>query len=70
MHLNPPHSEVHVSPQERWFLAIAWVVIAAKCVFVSWAFRHWDIPLNAWWIIAPTLFFAAVVTILWLAHRN
>ena len=55
---------------ERWFLFSAWLVIAAKCVFVRWAFVHWAVPFNAWWIVLPTLIFAVVVTQLWLTHKE
>ena len=53
----------------RWFMAIAWLVIAVKCVFVWWAINHWNVALNPLWVIGPTLMFAVLVTGLWLTHR-
>ena len=70
MHLNLHLPAVPLSRGERWFLAIAWMVIVAKCVFVNWAFQHWSVPLNANWVILPTLTFAAVATALWVSHRE
>jgi hypothetical protein len=55
---------------ERWFLGVAWLVIAAKCVAVQWALPHYHAPINPLIIIGPTLFFAAVVTWLWVTHRE
>ncbi|RKX34685.1 MAG: hypothetical protein DRP71_06190 [Verrucomicrobia bacterium] len=52
------------------FLEIAWVVIIAKCIAVAWAVNHWSIPINAAWVIVPTLIFAAVVTLLTISSRE
>lgn len=59
-----------LSRADRWFLIGAWLVIVAKCVFVHWAFGHWNVPFNAWWIVSPTLIFAGVATQLWLSHKD
>ncbi len=53
----------------RWFMAVAWMVIAVKCLLVWWAIGHWNVPVHPLWVIAPTLLFAALVTGLWLVHR-
>ena len=52
------------------FLAIAWVVILAKCVAVTWAVDHWNMDIRAAWVIVPTLIFAAVVTRLSITSRE
>lgn len=70
MHLDRYLPTERLSRGERWFLFSAWLVIVAKCVFVRWAFAYWSVPFNAWWIVLPTLFFAVVVTRLWLAHKD
>ena len=70
MHLKLHLPEVRMSRGEQWFLAIAWLVILAKCVFVNWAFQHWSVPMDANWIILPTLFFASIATLLWLTHKE
>jgi hypothetical protein len=54
----------------RWFLGVAWLLILSKCVLVDWAIRHWQVPFNSAWIIAPTLMFAALATALWLAPHD
>jgi len=55
---------------ERWFLGVAWVVIVLKCALVWWAVPHYHAPISPFIVIGPTLFFAAVVTALWLTHRE
>lgn len=51
-------------------MAAAWLLIAAKCVLVSWAIAHWHVPLHPAWIVAPTLVFATLATALWLTHTR
>ncbi len=53
----------------RWFMMVAWVVIAVKCLLVWWAIGHWNVPVHPMWVIAPTVMFAALVTGIWLTHR-
>ena len=52
------------------FMSVAWVLIAAKCVLVWWAMLHWRMPFHPLWIVAPTLVFAGVATLLWLTHKE
>lgn len=52
----------------RWFVAIAWVVILAKCALVWWAIGHWNVPVHPLWVIGPTLAMAALATLLWATH--
>lgn len=54
----------------RWFVSLAWVVILAKCAFVWWAIRHWNVPVAPAIIIVPTLAMAALATFLWLVHSE
>ena len=56
------------SAKANWFMAAAWLVIAIKCGLVAWAFDRWHIPFHPAWIIAPTLVFAGLATILWITH--
>ena len=70
MHL-PVHIDVAQYPRRvRWFMAIAWVVIAVKCVLVWWAMARWHVPFHPLWIVAPTLVFAALASALWLTHHE
>ena len=62
-HLHAPDARV------RWFMAIAWIAILAKCAFVTWAVDHWRMPFHAAWVVVPTLVFAILATGLWLVHR-
>jgi hypothetical protein len=54
----------------RWVMGIAWMLIAIKCVVVWWAIEHWQMPFHPLWIIAPTLAFGGLATILWLTHQE
>lgn len=54
----------------RRVMAIAWLLIAIKCVLVWWAVGHWHMPFHPMWIVAPTLVFAALATGLWLTHHE
>ena len=56
------------SRRVRWFMAIAWMVILVKCVLVWWAIEHWNVPFHPLWVVGPTLIFAGLATLLWLAH--
>lgn len=51
-------------------MSLAWVVIAVKCALIWWAMVHWNVPFHPIWIVAPTLVFAALATMLWLTHRE
>lgn len=68
---SPVHIDLGQYPvRVRWFMAIIWAVILVKCVVVWWAMLHWQMPLHPLWIVAPTLVFAAVATLIWLTHRR
>ena len=49
---------------------MAWLVIVVKCYLVAWAIPHYSVPIAPIIIIGPTLFFAAVVTVLWASHHE
>ena len=60
------HSDI---PTRLWtWLAVAWVIIIAKCLTVPWAIAHWHIPFGTAWIVVPTLILAVVATLLLLAR--
>ena len=68
-------AEVHVrrtreprSRRSEAVLAIGWVLILLKCVAVYWACSAYAVPVDPWWVIAPSLLFAAVCT--WLYWRR
>jgi hypothetical protein len=65
-----PHPLANLSPFARWFLLVAWLVIVAKCFVVWWAIPHYHVPIHPLWIIGPTLFFAALVTVVWTSHHR
>jgi hypothetical protein len=46
---------------ERLFV-VAWILIALKTAFVLWAVPHYHIPFSPYWVIVPTLIFAALCT--------
>lgn len=68
-----PHFQSVVSRypvRMRRFLGMAWIAILAKCVLVWWAIGHWQVPFHPAWIVMPTLLFAALATVLWLAPHD
>jgi uncharacterized membrane protein len=67
---SPLHLDLaQYSKRERWFVAVAWILIAAKCVVVWWAMQHWSVPFHPLWIVGPTLAFAALATAIWATHH-
>lgn len=46
---------------ERLFF-LAWVLIAIKSAVVLWAVPHYHIPFSPFWVIGPTVIFAALCT--------
>lgn len=64
------HPFARLSRFERWFLGVAWLVILAKCWIVAWAIPHYHMPISPMIVIGPTLFFAALVTVIWTTHHE
>ncbi len=54
---------------ERLLLA-GWLVVAAKCLLVIWAIRHWSVPFDPLWVNGPTILMAALVTGLYLCRNR
>lgn len=52
----------------RWIVAVAWIVIVAKCAVVWWAINRWNVPVHPLWVVGPTLATAAFATLLWVTH--
>ena len=50
---------------ERLF-AICWAVILVKSLVVVWLFSRYHVPVNALWVIAPTIVFATLCTTVYL----
>jgi hypothetical protein len=68
---HPFHIDLaQYSVRTRWFMAAAWFVILVKCAVVRWAIEHYQVPFNSAWIIAPTIAFAALASVLWLTHQR
>ncbi len=68
---SPFHIDVAQYPNRvRWFMVMAWALIALKCVLVWWAINHWQVPFHPLWIVGPTLVFAALATVIWLTHHR
>jgi membrane protein YdbS with pleckstrin-like domain len=47
-------------------IAICWVVILVKSFAVLWLFDRYHVPVNPLWVIAPTIVFAALCTVVYL----
>jgi hypothetical protein len=45
-----------------------WFLIGIKCWGTFWAVNRYNMPINAWWIVAPTIAAAAVCT--WIYRRR
>ncbi len=50
-------------------LGWCWALIALKCVATFWVVRHYAMPFNPWWVVAPTLLAGAACTWIYL-RRN
>jgi hypothetical protein len=50
---------------ERLF-AICWILILIKSVAVVWLFDRYHVPVNPLWVIAPTVIFAGLCTVVYL----
>jgi hypothetical protein len=47
-------------------IAACWAVIALKSVIVVWLFARYHVPVSPLWVIAPTVAFAALCTLVYL----
>jgi len=47
-------------------IAVCWVIIIMKCVAVVWLFDHYNVPVSPLWVVAPTVIFAALITVVYL----
>jgi hypothetical protein len=46
-------------------IAICWAIIVVKSFAVVWLFNRYHVPVNALWVIAPTVVFAALCTLVY-----
>lgn len=51
-------------------IAVCWVLIAFKTVFVFWAVRRYRIPFSPLWVVVPTIIFAAFCTGVYVFRRR
>jgi type VI protein secretion system component VasK len=51
-------------------ILVCWAVILVKSVAVVWAVGQYKLPFNPLWVIGPTVTFAALATIVFLAWRD
>jgi len=56
------------SRRSELLLIIGWGLVGLKCWATFWAVKHYTMPVNAWWIVAPSLLAAAVCT--WIYWRR
>jgi hypothetical protein len=45
---------------------ICWAIIVLKCIAVVWLFGRYHVPVSSLWVIAPTVIFAALCTLVYL----
>jgi membrane protein YdbS with pleckstrin-like domain len=53
------------NPRVERVIEICWAAIALKCVAVVWLFARYHVPVSPLWVIAPTVVFAAVCTLVY-----
>jgi hypothetical protein len=56
------------SRRSELVLAMGWVLVLTKSLVVHWACHAYSVPFNPWWLIGPTVVFAALCT--WLYWRR
>jgi membrane protein YdbS with pleckstrin-like domain len=47
-------------------LAVCWVLIVLKSFAVVWLFDRYHVPVSPLWVIAPTVVFAALCTVVYM----
>jgi len=47
-------------------LGLGWLLIVLKSFAVFWLFDRYHVPVNALWVVAPTVVFAALCTAVYL----
>lgn len=60
----PAPTPASIVSRTRLVLFVAWVLIAAKCVWVVWAIKRWEVPVAPAWVIVPTLAAALLATVI------
>lgn len=70
MNIPADHPAAGLTGRHCWFLGVAWLLIAAKCVLITWAIERWSVPIHPLWIVGPTILFAGLATALWVSHRD
>ncbi|MGH8021125.1 MAG: hypothetical protein ACREIA_23165 [Opitutaceae bacterium] len=48
------------------FVLAGWALILVKCLLASAAIRHWDIPIDDFYVWGPSIMFGALCTGLYL----
>ncbi|HMD60703.1 MAG TPA: hypothetical protein VKG78_04705 [Opitutaceae bacterium] len=54
------------NPRVERVIAVCWAIIALKSLAVVWLFGRYNVPVSPLWVIAPTVFFAALCTAVYL----
>jgi hypothetical protein len=49
-------------------LGIGWALIVVKSFAIVWLFNRYHVPVSPLWVIAPTVFFAALCTVVYLVR--
>jgi hypothetical protein len=57
-------------PRVEWLIAICWLLIAAKHVFIIWACRTYPVPFHQLWINFPTWMLGALATGIYFARTR
>lgn len=46
-------------------LIVGWILIGLKCWAIWWACSHYAVPIHPGWIVSPTIFMAALCTLIY-----
>ena len=61
----PLEREPRSPRSERWIVA-GWVLIALKCVLLTWAINAYQVPIHPLWLVVPTVAFGLLATALYI----
>ena len=63
--LDIAHPREPRSRRAEIVIAVCWALILVKSAAIYWACHRYQVPINPWWLIGPTLAFAALCTLVY-----
>jgi hypothetical protein len=59
------HAKPARSPRVERIILIGWGLIAGKCWLVTWLIEKYHVPIDPMWVVAPTVLFALLCTVVY-----